>query len=1051
MTNSQFNFFFFFNFNKMLFLLAALCFSAEYTICFYESDANSCPANSERYTLSELGTMLQKDYTDAKKVNIYVRTDMSSKYFPIDKFPNAEVFVYGDDRRYSITVEDKSISSFPNRVTFNSLIVKANPSTRFNKVAFFKTAVNQISPTDTNPEIDPLLANDIIIDTISMINVETLNSPICEIQFPNFATAGQQTFYIIGDKSLRISNVMNGSVISFYGDSIIFNKDKNYIYINTAFWHGSTSVSQPSGTQVALQYLMANMTLKDKVITYDLAKDSILTLNECIWPTLDRVRLELTPSENSTVILSAINIPLFIRNTADRMKIITNSSSLFIPALNISSSKYLTISSLLTTPTIFTIGSIYCMSERNLVNLTDENTILITQVLGISQTIFQGIGQGQYSLFQYPPTVMSLKFTNLNTIYGSHTLVIPFDMNLVLQTGSLTVDNLNGSLEIYPNIVGNPSLETIHSHHDIQYTIYSSKNPIKGVTLNFNKRGLRGFTEGTNIFDSYSEYDEVDSLYEIRIHQTRTIYEVNDKFCIALSESMCPKELEATFVQEGWHMYADHEIAEMTFYVFNTTDIVLNFEKYDNPVVNFIGYNDATVKVSGNSIEYDISYLVARNITFDIIGGPELTLGYSADLQNVHFVNQTLGHIDTDTYNYITDYTSFPTTTEEFTTISSQLAGFYDFDISQITLQTDSIILNIGSKKVKLSTDSTYGTRYHFYFTEKFGNKEITIIKDANANIQYTIDISALPKSAKFKLVGFDNQKYDNPVLKFYTFGSEITLDGEHPPVSFYDLIDGAIIRFNSEKCYMDHTFDASANVSLEASDTLRKTVYLTFNDLMLPSDLIWSTKNVHITVNNSRAVGGPSHFTQLNINGLISFEKGPALSAKDLSTENSAVIYIPYSFNAMPQINFTAQNKVNIKKLIMEFNPPIDENVFIHRNIKLYEDSMFDVLCGNFNCEAVEMEYISEIKYFNGTLCAFEKRCVSDPIHGQCLRMWFDSEKDPIDDGSNKKKTKITNIIIGVICGLVAVAIIVVLVVFIYKRRQAMPESLTVNLISQN
>lgn len=550
------------------------------------------------------------------------------------------------------------------------------------------------------------------------------------------------------------------------------------------------------------------------------------------------------------------------------------------------------------------------------------------------------------------------------------------------------------------------------------------------------------------------DYDEGDGLNLIRIKQTRSIYEVNDKFCIALDESYCPSELEATFVREGWDNFADHEIAEITFYVYNTTDFVLDFSKYDNPVVNFYGYNNATVQITGDSIEYYISYLVARNVNFNLTGGPKLTLGYSADLENVHFINDPLDYVDTDTYNFITDLSSFPNTNEEIIAIGSQLAGFYDFDISQITLEVDRISLNLGSRVIRLPIDLNIRTKYHFYFTEKSGNREITIIKDTNApEIPYTIEISALPKSAKFKLINFGNKLYDNPIIKFYTFGSEITLDGEHPPVSFYDLIDGAIIRFSGEKTYMDHSFDASANITLAAVDGLKKTAVVVFDNVILPSQLLWSTKNVQVTINNSQAVGGPSIFSQLHIDGRLTFNKGPALSATDLSTESNAELYIPYSFNSMPQINFTSNEKVTFKSLIMDFNPPVDENVYIHRNFKLYEDSMFDVLCGNFNCDTVEMVYISEIKYFNGTLCAFEKKCVSNPIHGQCLRMWFNSEKDPIDENAinNKKKTKMTNIIVGVSCGLIALIIIIVIGVFIYKRRQAMPESLTANLITQN
>lgn len=1033
----------------MLFFLAALCFSSEYTICFYDTNQSMCPTPSERYTPSQFTAFLENDYSNATLANVYIYADLSSKYFPLNKFPIATINMYGQNRRHSIVFEEQHITEFKNRISFYDLIVLARSSTKFNKVAFIRTAVNQINPSDSNIEIDPLVANDLIIDTTSLINVETVISPIIEIQFPNFATASQQTFYVIGDTSLKITNVLDGSMISFYGDSIIFNKDQNYIYINTAYWHGSTSIIQPSNTKVALQYLMANMTLKDKVINYVLASNSILALNECIWPTLDRVRLELTPSENTTIILSAINIPLFVKGTANKMSIITNSSSLFIPALNITDSNSIKVSSLLKTPTIFTIGTIYCLSSRNNMELTDPNTILITQILGVKQSIFQGIGSGQYSLFQYPPMIMTIHLSNLNTLYGSHTLVIPFSIEDILQRGSLEVDKLNGTLEIFPNIVGNPTIADIKHHEKTSIIVYSSKNPINNVTVNFNKRGLRGFTEGTNIYDYFSEYDQTDFKYQILIHQTRSIDQVNDKFCIALDESYCPSELLATFVQEGWQAYADHEIAEMSFYVYNTTDFILDFSKYDNPVVNFYGYDNSTVQVDGNSIEYNISYLVARNINFNITNGPKLTLGYSADLENVHFINQSLDFIDTDTYNFISDYVSFPNVKEELVVIGSQLAGFYDFGMSTITLGTETITLTIGSRTIKLPVDANIGTRYHFYFTEKSENKEVTIIKDSNANISYTVDISALPNSAKFKLINFGNQNYTNPIIKFLTFGSEITLDGEHPPVSFYDLIDGAVIRFNNEKTYMDHSFDASANVTLTSTDSLKKQATVVFKNVILPSHLIWVTKNVYVTIQDSYAVGGPSTFSQLHIDGNLTFNKGPALSAKDLSTENNAQLYIPYSFNSMPQINFTSKEKVTFKSLVMEFVPPIDENVFIHRNFKLYEDSMFDVLCGNFNCDSVEMVYISEIKYFNGDLCAFEKKCVKDPIHGQCLRMWFNSEKDPPDDSAkNKKKTKMTNVIIGVICGVVVLAIIVVLIIFIYKRKQEMPESLTANLM---
>ncbi|OHT00318.1 hypothetical protein TRFO_07982 [Tritrichomonas foetus] len=1014
----------------MLSFLFSFCLSS-YNICFFDKDNSLCPNTTEKFDISAFSDFASKKYPNEVDVHVYLFASVSTN-FPIEKFENStDLNFYGHENKYKLPIDSSKLPNFKPPLYFEHLTLKVAQDTQFNVVRFIHTTV----VNENEVIITPLKANNITIDPRSLVNVGAVHADVVDITVLYFASSAQQTFYVHGNKSLKVSQIFDGPLVSFYGDSLVFNQGTAYFYINTAYWYGSISVSQPNNTQLSLQYLMANMTLKDRVINYEIGANSTLNFTECIWPSLDRVRVEVSRKGNATIILSAFNIPLFIKGSTNPLTILTNSSELAIPGLNISTSKEITIGSLLTTPTVFTIGTLYCLSDVNIV-ANDPNMIIVTQINGKAGNTFEAKGAAQWALMQFPPVIMRINLPTLNTIYGSHRLVIPFSMEITIC--KLVVDDLNGSLQIYPNIIGNPTDQQVDERFEQDITLFTCKSGLHNVTLEFNTRGLRGFTEGTNIYDLSPESSD-DSII---IRQSRHIYEVNDHFCIAENETYCPDG--STFVEgDNWLSMADHEIAEMTFYVFNSTTETLNFNKFDHPVVNFIGYNHPNVSITGESIEYNISYLVANDVSFIVVGGPEaMTLGYSADLVNTQF-DVPFEFVDEETYNFNTDFASIPSDN-----VTSHLSTMYDIPADKITLNSNSITLYNGTSVLfTLFYEASIATNYKFIYTAASKGRTVQITKGEGSEIPYQIEIAADEGSAEF-IVSI-NQQLDKALIKFTSFGSTCTLNAENPPVSFADLLDEAVIKVTTPSTYFNFLFDASAAVTIKG--TYSSLQHVIFADVILPSNLIWKTENVDIAVQNVIAVGGPSHYDNIKIDGNLTFYRGPALSVNKLSTNNARLI-IPYSFNAMPQINFTSNGEITFDTLVMKFVPPIDENVFVHRNIKLYEDSTFDILCGNFNCDTVVMDYQSEIKYFNGSLCAFVKSCVKSE-HGQCLRIWFDSERDPSEEQQEKdrKKTKMTNIIIGVVVAIVVIIIAVVIGIFQYKKRAQMPESLTSTILQKS
>ena len=79
----------------MLYFLLTFCLCVNYKICFYDADQNVCPSDSEKYTLSQFNS-LEKDFSDATELQAYIHTDISSIFFPLNKFPNANISFYGD-------------------------------------------------------------------------------------------------------------------------------------------------------------------------------------------------------------------------------------------------------------------------------------------------------------------------------------------------------------------------------------------------------------------------------------------------------------------------------------------------------------------------------------------------------------------------------------------------------------------------------------------------------------------------------------------------------------------------------------------------------------------------------------------------------------------------------------------------------------------------------------------------------------------------------------------------------------------------------------------
>ena len=1031
----------------------SLCLS-KYNICFYNSDNSKCPSTSDNFSLSDWAKFLDKEFPDKSALNVYLLTDLENDFPIINKFNDFKLLsFYGIDKQYKVIFDNKNTTNIHPTIISNNIILLVNRETQFSDAEFTATIV---SDRDNGQILTPLKANNIIIDTRSLINVHALHATNVELRVPYFASS-LQTFYIHGNGSLNITQIFDKPLLSFYGDSLVVSAEGKRLYINTAYWYGTFSVHQQNNTYISLQYLMANMTLKDRVIHYELGANSVVNFAECIWPSIDRTRVELTRTGNATIILSAYNIPLFIKGHSSELTILTNSTELAIPGLDITNRRTIAIGSVPDFPnsTVFTIGMIYCQTSESQITTTDPRMTIVAHINTSEESgsaSFEDVnGQAQWSLLQFPPVSMEITVGILSSIHGNDKLAIPLDVES--RSGRINVNNyVNGSIQIFPNIVGNPTIEKIKEHHDEEVVLFSCASGLDNVTLYFNSRGLRGFTEGTNI------YDKADSgnPNELVIKQTRNIDEVNDHFCIAENSSICP-EGSTFIIDDNWVNFADHEIAEMTFYVYESnSNILLDFSKFDKPVVNFIGIESSsesenddsnssissllTINITGNSIEYNISYLVAKNIYFNIIGGPEImTLGYSADLTNTKF-NVPFEFVDSETYNFNSDYESLPKDN-----ITSHLAEISNLKCDNITLNSDSIVFTgVDIDDHYIYYDPDISTNFRFVFTSESQGRTININK-GNGTITYQIEIAAETNSAIFNINIGDHS--DFPIIKFTSFGSECTINSEYPPVMFNDLIDGSKITLTQLTTYFDFTFDASSDVVLMNPNPNSKVI---FSDIILPNYLVWKTTNIDVIIRNGHAVGGPSHYDNITIDNQLVFNEGPSLSINNLNTYPNATLIIPYSFNSMPQINFTSSSNISISKLIMQFTPPIDENVFVHRNIQLYEDSEFDVLCGHFDCEKVDMVYESEIKYFNGSLSAFVKYCVPSP-HGQCLRIWFDSERDPIDDddADNKHKTKIANIVIGVISAIVALTLIIIIVVFLYKRRaKQFPERLNQNLL---
>lgn len=89
-----------------------------------------------------------------------------------------------------------------------------------------------------------------------------------------------------------------------------------------------------------------------------------------------------------------------------------------------------------------------------------------------------------------------------------------------------------------------------------------------------------------------------------------------------------------------------------------------------------------------------------------------------------------------------------------------------------------------------------------------------------------------------------------------------------------------------------------------------------------------------------------------------------------------------------MPKITFSSDNQVDIASLVMKYIPPINETAFVYQNKDIFEDALFDIMCGNFDCENVMLIYQSEFEQFNGNATAFVKKCVPDSNNKQCLRL---------------------------------------------------------------
>lgn len=68
-----------------------------------------------------------------------------------------------------------------------------------------------------------------------------------------------------------------------------------------------------------------------------------------------------------------------------------------------------------------------------------------------------------------------------------------------------------------------------------------------------------------------------------------------------------------------------------------------------------------------------------------------------------------------------------------------------------------------------------------------------------------------------------------------------------------------------------------------------------------------------------------------------------------------------------MPKITFSSDHQVDIASRVMKYIPPINETVFVYRNKDIFEDTLFDIMCGNFDCENVMLISQSEFEQFNG------------------------------------------------------------------------------------
>ena len=92
-----------------------------------------------------------------------------------------------------------------------------------------------------------------------------INSRTIVLNFREFISISRQNVTVVGNEYLKINEMVNDTRLSFFGDSIVLQQPNMSIDIQTRNFTGEISISQKKKISASIQYLMASMSLTEKI------------------------------------------------------------------------------------------------------------------------------------------------------------------------------------------------------------------------------------------------------------------------------------------------------------------------------------------------------------------------------------------------------------------------------------------------------------------------------------------------------------------------------------------------------------------------------------------------------------------------------------------------------------------------------------------------------------------------------------------------------------------------------------------------------------------